>query len=118
MDDQTSRTALVPETVAALGEALAGQPRPSAWALFLERIAARSVCEIGVWEGEFAAAMLRRSPAISRYYAIDPWAHLHDWNKPFNLGDHSLEQAYQRACDALRFSMRNWFCGSSKNGEL
>jgi hypothetical protein len=43
------------------------------------------MAEIGVWRGHFAKQMLERCPLIDKYYMIDPWVHLPDWNKPFNV---------------------------------
>ena len=42
--------------------------------------------------GDFAARMLGERPAIERYYMIDPWRHLDDWNKPANQPDDIFEQ--------------------------
>jgi hypothetical protein len=34
---------------------------------------------------------------LTKYYMIDPWAHLQDWNKPFNVDDCSFEDIYAEA---------------------
>ncbi len=65
------------------------------WADFIERNDIRTMAEIGVWRGEFAAGILERCPGIERYYLIDPWRQLKDWNKPFARQD--AEEAYRDA---------------------
>lgn len=56
--------------------------------------------EIGVWKGEFAAAMLSRCPALKRYVMIDPWQHLEGWNKPANVSEKRFGQIYAMAMEA------------------
>src|SRR5690349_22612241 len=37
--------------------------------------------------------------SIERYYMIDPWRHLEDWNKPANQPDDIFEQFYGEVMD-------------------
>ena len=53
------------------------------------------MAEIGVSRGDFAAVMLQRCPGLTRYYMVDPWRHLSDWNKPSNNEDSELEAFFQ-----------------------
>ena len=53
------------------------------------------MAEIGVYRGDFAAALLQQCPDISRYYMIDPWKHLDNWNKPANQDDLVFENFFQ-----------------------
>jgi Methyltransferase domain len=69
---------------------------------FLNAIEARTVAEVGVYRGEFAAHVLDNCPSIERYYMIDPWRHLDDWNKPANKGDRTFQRIYQQAMDRTR----------------
>ncbi|CAN5442467.1 hypothetical protein BH10ACT10_BH10ACT10_19950 [soil metagenome] len=62
------------------------------WASFLTAFDVASMAEVGVYRGDFAARMLGEAPAIERYYMIDPWRHLDDWNKPANQPDDIFEQ--------------------------
>jgi hypothetical protein len=71
--------------------------RVSLGAGVVNALGAQAVAEVGVWKGEFAEAMLRRCPGISRYYLIDPWLHLPDWNKPFNVGDEVFAEVKEEA---------------------
>lgn len=79
--------------------AAAAVDRPGLWSAFLNRIDARSALEVGVFRGEFAQALLEAAPAIERYYMLDPWRHLDDWEKPANRSDESFERFYQEAME-------------------
>lgn len=52
------------------------------------------MAEVGVWTGVFARQMLERRPSIERYYMIDPWANLADWNKPLNVDQAAFDDVY------------------------
>ena len=69
------------------------------WASFLERTGARTVAEIGVYRGDFAAHVLGACPGIETYYMIDPWRQLPDWNKPANRRDQEFERIFDRAME-------------------
>ena len=62
------------------------------WASFLRQRSVATVAEVGVYRGEFASRMLTECPSIERYYMIDPWRHLDDWNKPANQPDDVFEE--------------------------
>jgi len=51
--------------------------------------------EIGVYRGDFAAALLERCAGITKYYMIDPWKHLDNWNKPANQDDTIFEGFFE-----------------------
>jgi hypothetical protein len=53
--------------------------------------------EIGVYEGEFAAGILEACDRIERYYLLDPWWHLANWNKPFNTDNAGFERIFASA---------------------
>ena len=56
------------------------------------------IAEIGVWEGPFAKHMLQKNQAwLKTYYLVDPWRHLDDWNKPFNVDDDIFTRVYNKA---------------------
>ena len=48
--------------------------------------------EVGVHEGDFASKILKECDSIEKYYMIDPWRHLDNWNKPLNENDDVFEQ--------------------------
>lgn len=74
-------------------------PRLRLWQAFLQHVDARTVAEIGVFRGAFAAHMLASCPRIATYYMIDPWRHLDDWNKPANRPADTFERIYRDALD-------------------
>jgi len=67
------------------------------WAEFIQSCGVRQMAEVGVYRGDFAAVMLRRCPGLTRYYMLDPWRHLSDWNKPANKADSELEEFFHEA---------------------
>ncbi len=54
------------------------------WINFLNSIKAKKLAELGVYKGDFAARLLKNCDSIEKYYMIDPWRHLDNWNKPAN----------------------------------
>ena len=73
---------------------------PSRFDLSLRLLRTRpleSAAEIGVWKGDFAKVILSNFSNLTKYYMIDPWAHLLDWNKPFNVDDRTFEDVYAEA---------------------
>jgi hypothetical protein len=65
------------------------------WVDFINRVQVRKMVEVGVYRGDFAAALLERCTGIGRYYMIDPWKHLDNWNKPANQDDAVFERFFQ-----------------------
>jgi hypothetical protein len=80
------------------------QDRLQLWKAFLDATRPAKVAEVGVWLGDFAAAMLQHCPYIETYYMIDPWAHLSDWNKPFNVSAEQFEVVYREAMRKTEFA--------------
>jgi hypothetical protein len=62
------------------------------WVRFLNSNKIKYMAEVGVYRGDLAASLLERCGSIERYYMIDPWRHLDDWNKPANRSDDLFEQ--------------------------
>jgi hypothetical protein len=71
---------------------------------WLRAASVRSVLEVGVWKGDFARQMLQECEAIERYYLLDPWAHLPDWNKPLNVEREAFDRAYEEAMQKTAFA--------------
>ena len=69
------------------------------WTRFINENDIRKVVEVGVWRGEFAEHMLTHCPAIERYYLVDPWMVLDNWNKPLNTPD--LEAAHAQTLERM-----------------
>lgn len=74
------------------------------WVKWLRVISAQSVLEVGVWKGDFARQILQECESIERYYMVDPWANLPDWNKPLNVAPEIFERAYAEALQKTAFA--------------
>lgn len=61
----------------------------------------KTVAELGVQSGKFSQALLGNVSTISRYYMVDPWKHLKEWNKPANYDDNKQEEIYTEAMAAV-----------------
>jgi len=83
---------------AAVREAIdASQDRVEFWCCLTRRLGWRSLCEVGVWKGEFAQKLLERNEQIESYTLVDPWRNLPDWNKPANRTDEEFQGIFQEA---------------------
>jgi hypothetical protein len=67
------------------------------WIEVIESLGVQRMAEIGVYRGDFATVVLQRCESLTRYYMIDPWRHLTDWNKPANHDDSLLEEFFEEA---------------------
>lgn len=87
-----------------IAELCSSGSRTELWLKLLEMQQARAMLEIGVWKGDFAEQMLRSCESIERYYMIDPWANLPDWNKPFNVAAEAFDDIYEEAIGKTQFA--------------
>lgn len=85
-------------------EYLAAPDRFTLWAQFLRDQQVRTMAEIGVYRGQFAARMLKAAPDLVEYFMVDPWRHIPDWNKPANTDDGVFEQVYRDSLAATDFA--------------
>jgi Methyltransferase domain len=76
----------------------------SMWAELLRAVNAQTMVEVGVWKGDFAREILERCEFIEKYYMIDPWEHLPDWNKPFNVSREMFDEVYDEAMNKTDFA--------------
>lgn len=67
------------------------------WIKFLKSFNLHILAEIGIYKGVFAQNLLLNSSSIEKYYMIDPWRNLKDWNKPSNTSDSIFENFYEEA---------------------
>lgn len=74
------------------------------WELILTVTQVEVMAEIGVWKGSFAGHVLERCETIERYYMIDPWANLPNWNKPYNIPTEEFNEIYQEAMERTEFA--------------
>lgn len=104
MRGQTLRTDHIRQLALLESAAKLAQSREALWAHVITSLNAETVAEVGVWKGEFAAALLQACPGISKYIAIDPWAHQEEWIKPFNVSCKEFESIYRQAMSNLSFA--------------
>lgn len=71
--------------------------RLNLWIEFIRRTQVRRMVEIGVYQGDFAAAILERCDDIEKYFLLDPWRHLTAWKKPFNTDNANFERIFETA---------------------
>src|SRR5437762_13398731 len=95
-------TPLTPSDIAAL--IVASPSRFDLWVRLLRTKPVECAAEIGVWKGDFAKVILSNFSNLTKYYMIDPWAHLPDWNKPFNVDDRIFEDVYAEAVRKTDFA--------------
>lgn len=74
------------------------------WHRILKSSNSKTVVEIGVWKGDFSKDLLKTCEFIERYYMIDPWANLPDWNKPFNVDSETFDHIYDEAITKTSFA--------------
>ncbi len=60
--------------------------------------------EVGVYQGDFAADVLERCDSVAKYYMVDPWRHLDDWNKPSNQDDTKFEEFFRITKEKTEFA--------------
>lgn len=89
---------LLPKIAAAAGS------RTELWSQWLRTTNLRVMLEIGVWKGDFARDILQRCEFIERYYMIDPWSNLSDWNKPLNVKQDLFDRAYAETMEKTAFA--------------
>ena len=70
------------------------QNREDFWTGLVNLYKLRKILEIGVFKGDFAVVLLEKCHSIRKYYMIDPWKYLEQWEKPLNMGDLEFEQVY------------------------
>ena len=62
------------------------------WIHFLQTMKVENMVELGVYQGDFASLILKECDSIKKYYMLDPWRHLDNWNKPANKNNDIFEQ--------------------------
>ena len=74
------------------------------WSTVVDRLNCASMAELGVFTGTFARHMLEQCPSVSRYFMVDPWRHLDNWNKPANRTDREFAEIKREALAATQFA--------------
>ena len=74
------------------------------WSNFLSLSKLETICELGVYKGDFARKILKKCSFIQKYIMIDPWKNLSNWNKPANHRGDIFDVFYTQLFTAtLRF---------------
>jgi len=84
--------------------AATGPGRADIWSQIIQQMQATDFLELGVWQGAFAEHILRHCRSVARYYMLDPWRHLEDWNKPKNVDQAIFDDNYALALDRTEFA--------------
>lgn len=92
------------QNVLDLVTAAKGSRREDIWSQIINRLQAKEFLELGVLRGAFAEHILRNCPSIARYYMLDPWKHLDDWNKPSNVDQQTFDEIYDLAMARTDFA--------------
>lgn len=74
------------------------------WIEFIRSTQVQRMAEVGVYQGDFATAVLGGCKSVAKYYMIDPWRHLGDWDKPANQDDTVFEVFFQQAKEKTDFA--------------
>lgn len=64
----------------------------------------KTVAEVGIFQGKFAEYILKNCPSIEKYYMIDPWRNISNWNMPANVSDSKFENLKKIALDRTDFA--------------
>jgi hypothetical protein len=88
-----------------LGQCISNsQTRFDFWIDFIRGLGVQRMVEVGVYKGDFAAAVLERCERVAKYYMLDPWRHLDDWNKPANQDNSVFEEFFKTASAKTDFA--------------
>lgn len=83
---------------------LASPSRFELWQNFIDLLRIQRMAEVGVLRGDFASHILAKCKCLDRYYMIDPWRHLDNWNKPANADNQVFEQHFLAAKASTDFA--------------
>jgi predicted O-methyltransferase YrrM len=97
-------TASTEDVVARVAASSACSSRQDMWSQIIQQAQAKSFLELGVLRGAFAEHILRHCQSVTRYYMLDPWRHLDDWNKPSNNDQPKFEEIYAQAMARTDFA--------------
>jgi hypothetical protein len=78
--------------------------REDMWVEIFRHLRPRDFLELGVLRGRFAERILRDCASITRYYMLDPWRHLEDWNKPSNIDQPKFDVIFSEAMARTEFA--------------
>ena len=88
------------------------------WAHFLRQAKVKSMVEVGVMKGNFAANILKDCNFIEKYYMVDPWRHLEEWNKPANKDNDIFEEYFLETKKRTDFAAKKRIILQGKTTEV
>jgi predicted O-methyltransferase YrrM len=103
-DGQSRRLGEMEVLIALERAASRAKDRGELWSSLINDLGISSCAEVGIARGYFAEGMLRECHTIEKYYMIDPWRHLDDWNKPANCSNEALAEAMEEALARTEFA--------------
>lgn len=74
------------------------------WVRFINILGIKHIAEIGVFRGDFAEKILRNCGDIEKYYMLDPWRNLDEWDKPANTNNKTFELLMQMSLEKTAFA--------------
>jgi hypothetical protein len=95
-----------------------GSCREDIWSQIIQLLQAKDVLELGVLRGAFAERILGDCQSITRYYMLDPWRHLDDWNKPANVDQPAFDDIYALAMARTDFARERRIVLRGKTTEM
>ena len=82
----------------------AARDRYDFWINLINSNGVRCFAEIGVFRGDFAEKLLRNCDCLEKYYMLDPWRNLDEWDKPANTNNETFELLMQRSLEKTAFA--------------
>ena len=73
---------------------------------------------MGVYRGEFAKHILANCPLVEKYFMIDPWRPLANWNKPANHDKAIFESFYKETIEKTEFAKEKRVILNGKTTEI
>jgi len=95
-----------------------GSRRHDIWSQIIQLGPAKDFLELGVLRGAFVEHILRHCKSITRYYMLDPWRHLDDWNKPTNNDQPKFDEIYAEAMARTDFASERRIVLRGKTTEM
>lgn len=88
------------------------------WARFINQNKLTHIAEVGVYRGDFAKYILANCPIVKKYYMIDPWRPLANWNKPANHDKTKFESFYKETLEKTEFAKEKRVILNAKTTEI
>lgn len=94
------------------------QTRAALWQELIKSFDIASMAEIGVFRGTFAEEILKSCTEIKKYYMVDPWRNLENWNKPANRTNEVFGEFYAETMARTEFAREKRVVLRGKTSEV